>query len=705
MEADLGLLASNGAPSSKAFDAELAQLAVPPGAREAFEAELRTGLAQDQRLQGRLQKGLNAEFDKYGINATVHKPSPKLEPAAYSVCEYCIVAFMILEMLLRICDQGKYYFYDAWCVFDFAVVFHGLADVALPYFVGRTPSLWALELLTFLRVMRILRVVRLLRVCQKLRAVTRAFMNAFVAMAYVSVVLGVFNFVCAVLLTSYIGGKAHMWSGDGQTEVEGWFGSVGRSMTTLFTIMTLSGWEHIAQVLTEVIPSLAVAVFFILYVMLCFFTVVGLLAGMVSDSFAAARHEDTGRRMRATEERRSAFAGALTTVFTSCDQSRQGCLNRFEYGSALETHPVLFQRMKMLDIRVTTDDFLQLFDRLGQESEADGYVKVEDLVEAMASLSGAAKASGVYDLKHLLLSLRREGGEQAEGLRQEVATRHQESQALAATAWQVTEVRTEVANLQASVVSIAKEVGLIGEQLQQVSHLGKKLSQVSSMDDKLAKVLLATERLEELERRGEAERQMQRETQEKAIASVQAQIDGMVLGAGPGSTSTEHASQKTEDELADAGAAATIPAIPASAGMGVPPPDPEATPRSQPEQRETSDGSTDGTAEATSAGMEPESAQEGEEGAVATEARSSTMTAETGVKDSALVHSEGKPRMPDLDLESVGGQVSEPEKTPQKEPEDDSTPLGGQFMDLGVDELCKKMLKSEGGDPAKNIST
>jgi uncharacterized protein YhaN len=357
--------------------------------------------------------------------------------------------------------------------------------------------------------------------------------------------------------------------------------------------------------------------------------------------------------------------------------------------------------MKMLDIRVTADDLLQLFDRLSQDSEVDGYVKVDNLVDSMASLSGNAKASGVFDLKHLMLAMRRDLGEQAEGVRHEVAQRHQESQALAATAWQVTEVRQEVASLQDTVASVAKEVGVIGEQLQKVSHLGDKLAWIKGMDEKLAQVLDATERLEELERRSAIQRKEERDASEKAIACVQGRIDALARAASATTVSLD--GSEVAFSSAAVGLKAGSPAEEEASQVSTKEGDP--LPMGAAAAAEV-DSTTESAVAPPGGCLQelPESQVSGPSGGAAgpKESASSSAAAEQpestegdDAEDAVPVESDGKAL--ELDIESTSGQVSEPEKTPIKEPEDPP------FTDLGVDELCKKMLKSDGGNSPSGV--
>ncbi|CAK0872017.1 unnamed protein product, partial [Prorocentrum cordatum] len=301
-----------------------------------------------------------------------------------------------------------------------------------------------LDAMSFLRILRVLRVARLLRVCLALRVLARAFVSAFSAMAWISAVVLILNFVLAILLTVFVGQNAAMWEAKAD-EVNLWFGSICKSMQTLFLVMTLSGWEDIAAVLSEVYPPASVSVAFVLYVMVSFFTVLSLTTGVVTDSFMTAQRDEEAFRRAQLEEHRTAFASALASVLSSCTQSRRGYLCRDEYCAALEAHPVLLSKLRRIDIHTSADDLLQLFDRVAQESDLEGSVRIGVLVEAMTNISGAARSSNLLDVKYSVQAMRREATDQAAGCRSEAVRRHEEVMGNFATAQEVADALREVA--------------------------------------------------------------------------------------------------------------------------------------------------------------------------------------------------------------------------------------------------------------------
>merc|ERR1719401_574264 len=115
-----------------------------------------------------------------------------------------------------------------------------------------------MTVLAALRMSRAMRAIRLFRVCGELRATAWGVMAAFSTVVWVGVVVLIINFVVASLLTSIVGQKAYLWN-DSSEQIEQWFGSIGRSLQTQFSIMTLSGWGPLADVISQVVPAPLVA--------------------------------------------------------------------------------------------------------------------------------------------------------------------------------------------------------------------------------------------------------------------------------------------------------------------------------------------------------------------------------------------------------------------------------------------------------------
>jgi len=75
---------------------------------------------------------------------------------------------------------------------------------------------------------------------------------------------------------------------------------------------------------------------------------------------------------------------------------------------------VLLGKLRRIDIHTSIDELLLLFDRVGQESDLEGSVKIDVLVEAMTNISAVARSSSLLDVKYSLQAMRREVAEVAE---------------------------------------------------------------------------------------------------------------------------------------------------------------------------------------------------------------------------------------------------------------------------------------------------
>lgn len=166
----------------------------------------------------------------------------------------CLGVFM-LEISLKLAAYRWHFFRSGWNWFDFLVV-----GVALVPGAG----VWAV-----LRSLRVLRVLRLLTVIPSLRKVVLAFLHAIPGLAGVMAVMAIFFYTAAVLATKLFGSQF--------TE---WFGTIGRSLYSLFQIMTLESWSMgIVRPVMEVYPY--AWIFFVPFIIIATFTILNLFIGII----------------------------------------------------------------------------------------------------------------------------------------------------------------------------------------------------------------------------------------------------------------------------------------------------------------------------------------------------------------------------------------------------------------------------------------
>lgn len=166
----------------------------------------------------------------------------------------CLGVFVV-EIVLKLAAYRAAFWKSGWNVFDVLVV----AVAVIP---GAGP--WAV-----LRSLRVLRVLRLLTVIPSLRKVVAAFLHSIPGLAGVVAVMAIFFYTAGVLATRLFGG-----------DFPEWFGTLGRSLYTLFQVMTLESWSM--GIVRPVMESHPFAwAFFVPFIIIATFTILNLFIGII----------------------------------------------------------------------------------------------------------------------------------------------------------------------------------------------------------------------------------------------------------------------------------------------------------------------------------------------------------------------------------------------------------------------------------------
>jgi len=176
-----------------------------------------------------------------------------------------VVAVFAAELGLRLAVYRRRFFHDPWRVFDLAVV-----GVAL------LPGGGAF---TVIRALRVLRVLRLVSMVPAMRGVVSALLTALRGMAWIIGLMALVLYVSAVMATKLFGAAAPEF-----------FGSLGRSLFTLFQIMTVEGWPEIARGVMTQVPF--AWLFFVIYLLVATFMVLNLFIAVVVNAMQAQVTED-----------------------------------------------------------------------------------------------------------------------------------------------------------------------------------------------------------------------------------------------------------------------------------------------------------------------------------------------------------------------------------------------------------------------------
>lgn len=172
----------------------------------------------------------------------------------------------IVELAAKFIALGRRFFRDGWNIFDFLVV-----AVAL------LPNAGALSVL---RSLRVLRVLRLINRMPQLRRIADAILQAVPGIGAIAGLMGILFYVGAVMATTLFGERFPEW-----------FGSLGKSLYTLFQVMTLESWSMgIVRPVMEAYPN--AWLFFVPFILVSAFVMLNLFVAVIVDTMSNLHSTD-----------------------------------------------------------------------------------------------------------------------------------------------------------------------------------------------------------------------------------------------------------------------------------------------------------------------------------------------------------------------------------------------------------------------------
>ena len=196
--------------------------------------------------------------------------SPEVMASAGSALvalDHVVLAIFVAELAIRIGAYGWSFFRDPWSIFDFVVVALALA-----------PST---ENFSVLRALRVLRVLRLITAVPQMRRVVGGLLSALPGLGSVVAILCLVFYVAGVMATQLFG-----------NDFPQWFGTLGKSLYSLFQIMTLESWSMgIVRPVMEVHPY--AWAFFVPFILIATFTMLNLFIGVVVSAMQSYHDAET----------------------------------------------------------------------------------------------------------------------------------------------------------------------------------------------------------------------------------------------------------------------------------------------------------------------------------------------------------------------------------------------------------------------------
>lgn len=194
--------------------------------------------------------------------------------------QLCLWIF-VGELALKMLAYGVRFLRDPWNVFDFLIVA-----------VSFAPDM---GMFSSLRLFRVLRVFKLVSGMRHMRIIISAILRSLPGVSWAGMLLLLVYYVYGIIGTNIFGAA-----------FPDWFGNLGKSVYSLFQVMTLESWSM--GIARPVIAQFPYAwVFFVSYILLSSFIVMNIVVGIVLNSIGDSFNMESGDGALSREDILSEF--------------------------------------------------------------------------------------------------------------------------------------------------------------------------------------------------------------------------------------------------------------------------------------------------------------------------------------------------------------------------------------------------------------
>jgi len=193
----------------------------------------------------------------------------------YGADRICLAIFVV-EIMLKLIVYRLGFFKSGWNCFDVVIVGISLLPSSGTF--------------TILRALRVFRALRLFSSIPAMRRVVAGLIEALPGVASAAGLLTIVFYVGAVLGTNLFG-----------PDFPDWFGTIGKSLFTLFQVMTLESWSMgIARPVMEAYPY--AWLFFVPFILASTFTILNVFIGVIVDAMSHISINAAGESTPSVEE-------------------------------------------------------------------------------------------------------------------------------------------------------------------------------------------------------------------------------------------------------------------------------------------------------------------------------------------------------------------------------------------------------------------
>jgi len=341
----------------------------------------------------------------------------------WAVTEHVFTAVFTLEMLAKVCVLKRCYFHDRCNVVDFLLVTIAILDVWIltPLLSGKS-FVGSLTMMRIIRLSRMFRMVRMIKLFRELIVLLDALAKSIATMFWIAVLVALTLYMYAIVCVEVIGRNESYESYSTDPEILNlaadsfnnfqYFGSIGRSIFSLFGLVTLSEWSTTARPVAEQQPFAVVVL--VSFTLVTAFGVFNVLVGLVVEH---ALEASQALAMANAEERRFKQMAKVESIKQVITEMGLGSGDRHgitlaALESAVLNNSMLSELISDIDLpaNFTLQELFTLIDASG-----DGNISGDELMAEMYRLLFCSDfqrlcvmRTSVNQVKSMIQSLRKE---------------------------------------------------------------------------------------------------------------------------------------------------------------------------------------------------------------------------------------------------------------------------------------------------------
>lgn len=177
------------------------------------------------------------------------------------LCNICVWIFTV-ELAVKLYVYKKQFYKDGWNIFDFIIVA-----------ISWIPTGGVFSSFRVFRILRTLRALRLITQLERLKIIVQAIIDSIPNVSWASVLLLIIFYIFAIMGTTLYGQEF---------PIE--FGTLGKSLFTMFQLTTLEAWPDIARGIMEKYPL--AWLYFVSFILISSFIVMNVIVGVVVNAIS-----------------------------------------------------------------------------------------------------------------------------------------------------------------------------------------------------------------------------------------------------------------------------------------------------------------------------------------------------------------------------------------------------------------------------------